>query len=233
MRTALSITTALVIALAATPAANANHRVLATGDSMIQYVDHALGDLLAPAHLKVRSDAHVGTGLSKPFLINWNRHAKRIAAAYKPLASVVFIGANEGNTMRFHHEQVPCCSREWATAYASRVRRMMQALERDGHANVYWLTLPAPRPHKWRQIYRRVNEGIEIAAGQEQERDHPVHLVDIRPIFTPTGHFQSTISRHGRRITVRQDDGIHLNPRGAKIAARVVTRAMRRDGLLH
>ena len=52
-------------------------------------------------------------------------------------------------------------------------------------------------------------------------------------IFTPKGRFQSSIRRGGRRVVVRQSDGIHLNPRGAAIAARVAVRAMRHDGLLH
>jgi hypothetical protein len=227
----LRTTFALALVLAVVPpAALANHRVLATGDSMIQLVDHALADRLAPDRFKVKSDAHVGTGLSKPFLIDWPRHAKHVAATYKPRASVVFLGANEGFPIRYHGEKVNCCSRRWSQAYAARAERMMRALEREGHGRVYWLTLPAARPHNWNRIYRRVNAGIEIAAAAE--RANGVRLVDMRRVFTPNGHFQSSIRRGGRRVTVRQSDGIHLNVRGASIAARVVARAMRRDGLL-
>jgi hypothetical protein len=50
-------------------------------------------------------------------------------------------------------------------------------------------------------------------------------------IFTPSGRFQRTLKRHGRRVVVRQSDGIHLNRAGAGIAAGAVMRAMRRDGL--
>jgi hypothetical protein len=55
--------------------------------------------------------------------------------------------------------------------------------------------------------------------------------VDLRPIFTPNGRFRSSIRRGGRRVRVRQSDGIHLNARGAGIAARRVARLMRRDGV--
>lgn len=221
---------ALAIAAAAPAGALASHRVLATGDSMIQLVDHSLASRLEPHHLRVRSDAHVGTGLSKPFLINWPRHAQRVADSYKPRATVVFLGANEGFPIRYQGKKVNCCSRRWSQAYAAQARRMMRALERGGLGRVYWLTLPAARDHKWNRIYKRVNAGIEIAAAAESENG--VRLVDMRPVFTPTGRFQSSIRRGGRRVTVRQSDGIHLNARGARIAARVVVRAMRRDGLL-
>jgi hypothetical protein len=73
-----------------------------------------------------------------------------------------------------------------------------------------------------------VNRGLEIAA--KGKRKKGIRLVDLRPIFTPNG-YRSSIRRGGRRVTVRQSDGIHLNVRGASIAARRVARLMRRDGL--
>ena len=58
-----------------------------------------------------------------------------------------------------------------------------------------------------------------------------VRLLDMGAVFTPSGRFQQTIRRHGRRISVRQADGIHLNVAGARIATEVVVRRMRRDHL--
>jgi hypothetical protein len=224
---------ALVVVGAVAPVAPAHshRRVLASGDSMIQIIDDFLLERLKPYHLRVKRDAHVGTGLSKPFQLNWPRHARKMARRYHPRASVVFIGANDGFPLRYHGKRRDCCSRAWTKAYAVRARRMMRALERGGRSRVYWFTIPAARPHRWNHIYRHVNRGIEIAANEE--RDRGVELVDLRPIFTPTGHYRRSIKRHGRRVVVRQSDGIHLNRAGARIAARVVARRMRRDGLLH
>ena len=64
-----------------------------------------------PYHLRVKRDAHVGTGLSKPFQLNWPRHARRMARRYHPRASVVFIGANDGFPLRYHGKRRDCCSR--------------------------------------------------------------------------------------------------------------------------
>jgi hypothetical protein len=234
-RLAALVLASLAVALApatAPAAAKSRGRILASGDSMIQIVDSFLRERLKPYHLRVKSDDHIGTGLSKPFQLNWPRHARRMARRYHPRATVVFLGANEGFSLKRHGKRVDCCSHSWTLAYAWRVRKMMRALERGGRSRVYWLTLPAARSHKWNRIYRRVNQGIEIAARAERDRDRKVELVDMRPIFTPNGHFRRTMKRHGRRIVVRQSDGIHLNRAGAAIAARVIKRALRRDGVL-
>jgi hypothetical protein len=212
-----------------TPAAAARRgRVLATGDSMIQIVDGFLAASLAPRHFKVRSDAHIGTGLSKPFLLDWVRHSRSIASSYRPTASVVFIGANDGFPLAWRGKRRLCCSRPWRLAYAHRAEAMMKALERGGRSRVYWLTLPAARPSHWNHIYRSVDLALRSAAKREGAG---VRLLDMGRVFTPSGRFQQTIRRSGHRISVRQADGIHLNVAGARIAAQVVVGRMRRDRL--
>ena len=121
-----------------------------------------------------------------------------------------------------------CCSRAWRKAYAARAQAMMHSLERDGAAPVYWLTLPAARPADLNHIYKSVNLALHTASKREGDG---VRLIDMGAVFTPSGRFQQTIVRGGRRISVRQADGIHLNVAGAKIATRVCLRHMRRDHL--
>jgi hypothetical protein len=105
---------------------------------------------------------------------------------------------------------------------------MMQALDRGGQSPVYWLTLPAARSSHWNHIYRSVNLALRSASQREGD---PVRLLDMGRVFTPSGHFQQTIVWAGRRISVRQADGIHLNVAGARIAAQIVVDHMRRDKL--
>ena len=105
---------------------------------------------------------------------------------------------------------------------------MMRSFEQGGTRRVYWLTIPAARPAHWEHIYKSVNLAVRTAA--EREGDG-VRLLDMGAVFTPRGRFQQTIVRGGRRISVRQADGIHLNVAGARIAARVVFRRMRHDQL--
>ena len=76
-------------------------RLLATGDSMIQIVD---GDLAQRLHGRrgttVRSDAHIGSGLTKPSELDWLRKARGQASGFKPDVTVVFLGANDGYPLR-------------------------------------------------------------------------------------------------------------------------------------
>ena len=200
-------------------------RLLATGDSMIQIVDSYLKDRLARHRIRVRSDARISTGLSKPFLLNWPSHAKRQARGLRPDVTVVFIGANDG----FSFGSVDCCGDKWVDAYAERVRTMMRAYSRGGRSLVYWLTLPAPRPAQWRPIYPAVNRAIKRAAASF---GGAVRVLDIAKTFTPGYRFRTSMTWHGRHQTVRQPDGVHLSPAGASIAETLVERALRKDGAL-
>jgi hypothetical protein len=223
----LAAALALTLVFATTAEARGG-RVVATGDSMIQIVDSFLAKELKPKHFTVKSDAHIGTGISKTRQFDWVRRARYLARHYRPRATVVFIGANEGFPLRWQGRRANCCSRAWRQAYAARAQKMMRSFERNGTARVYWLTLPAARPRFWNRIYRSVNLAIASAAKREGDG---VRLLDMGAIFTPSGHFQQTIKRGGRRISVRQSDGIHLNVAGARIAARYVASRMQRDAL--
>ena len=56
-------------------------RVLATGDSMIQIIDGDLQRRLARrGPISVRSDAHISTGISKPFMFDWLAARARVRA---------------------------------------------------------------------------------------------------------------------------------------------------------
>ena len=195
--------------------------VLATGDSMIQIVDSHLKARLRPRGVRLRSDARISTGISKPFQLDWVALARRQALARRPTATVVFIGANDG----FPIGGTACCGAEWIERYAARVERMMASYRRRGAARVYWLTLPAPRKPDFARVFRAVNAALRLA---EPALKGSGRIVDIARVFTPGGTFRSTL---GGRV-VRQPDGVHLNVRGAAIAARLVVRELRRDGVV-
>ncbi len=200
-------------------------RLLATGDSMIELVDSFLKDGLSSHGIHVRSDARESTGVSKPFLLNWPKHARAQARGIRPDVTVMFLGANDG----FPIGSVNCCDKAWVDAYAKRVESMMNAYSRAGHGLVYWLTLPAPRPAQWKPIYPAVNRAIKQAAANV---DGAVRVLDIAKTFTPHYRFRSSIKWHGHVQTVRNADGIHLNAAGATIAEQLIARALRRDGVL-
>lgn len=204
-------------------------RVLAAGDSMIQYVDLYLKQKLKRITLsRLRSDDHISTGISKPQLFNWPRRAASTARSYKPDVTVMFIGANDGFNMTTPGGgSASCCGEAWVEEYARRVRAMMRDYERGGAAHVYWLLLPAARGSSFNAIFRRVNQAILRAAAESET----THVVDLRRTFTPGGRFRQSIRWRGRSVNVRAADGVHLNPAGAKIAAELVARRLRSDGV--
>ena len=202
------------------PPKRALEKLLVTGDSMAMPLDTELARELAGS-VEVVRDPHVGTGISKDVLVDWSKLATQQIAEHRPDAVVVFIGANEG----FPIGGEACCGARWAAAYGSRVRRMMNTYRRGGKARVYWLTLPLPRDGERIRIARSVNEAIKVAADPYRSQ---VRVFDSVPIFTPEG-YRDSMPIDGDDTIVRESDGIHLNGRGAGLAAERVLELIERD----
>jgi lysophospholipase L1-like esterase len=215
------------------PAFTRGHRLrlLATGDSMIQIID---GDLKQRLDRRrgtiVRSDAHIGTGITKPSLLDWRRKARGQSSRFKPDVTVMFLGANDGFPLASAGgASARCCDEAWVSAYAQRVEAMMRSYLRGGRSYVYWLTLPAPRPASFARVYSSVNVAIERAAARV---GGGVRVVDLAQVFTPGGRFRQTIAFRGQTIDARQPDGIHLSPAGASVAATLVVDRLHADHAL-
>jgi hypothetical protein len=200
-------------------------RLLATGDSMIQILDSFLRQDVAGRRASVRSDARVATGISKPSLLDWAAHARTQAARLRPDVTVMFIGANDG----FRMAGADCCGAAWIAEYARRARAMMRTYARGGRGRVYWLLLPAARGGIFRETFPAVNAALRAAARGLAD---DVRLIELDEVFTPGGRYRASMRIGGRRVRVRQSDGVHLNARGAALAAELVVRALRRDRML-
>ncbi len=198
-------------------------RLLATGDSMIQIVDSFLAQGLPRD--RVRSDARISTGISKPSLLDWGAHSREQAGGIRPDVTVVFLGANDG----FPMAGAACCGMPWIAEYARRTREMMRAYARGGRGRVYWLLLPAARSGFFRQVYPAVNTAVRQAA---EGLENDVRVIGLDELFTPGGRYRPSIRIGGKRVRVRQRDGIHLNTKGASLAADQVIRALHEDRML-
>jgi len=202
-------------------------RLLVTGDSLAMPLDVELARRLTGDDVKVDRDAHVGTGISKSALVDWAKLSAEQAQELQPDAVVLFIGANEGFPLDFGAgRRADCCGPEWASAYANRVRLMMDTYRRTGAARVYWLLLPAPQDPERAEIARAVNAAIRVAA---QPYRAQVRVLDLPSIFTPGWRYRAAMLIGGRETIVRESDGIHLNDAGARVAADHVLEAIGRD----
>ena len=206
-------------------------RLLATGDSMIQIIDGILERRLERRRgTRVRSDARISTGVSKPRMFDWVRRAREQARSLHPDVTVMFIGANDGFPLRTPAGAgAPCCGAAWVAAYARRVEAMMRSYRRRGRSYVYWMTLPAPRRADFARVYRAVNKAIRRAAARV---GRGVRVIDLVPVFTPGGEFRRYVRFRGRRVNARQDDGVHLSTAGAAIAATLLVDRLKADGAL-
>jgi hypothetical protein len=200
--------------------------LLVTGDSMSTPLDAEMGRALAGEDVRVVRDPHLGTGISKSFLVDWGQLSAGQVQRHHPNAVVVFIGANEGFPMDGPGgRRVECCGTEWAAAYANRVRRMVDTYRQQGKARVYWIGLPAPRAANRQRVGRVVNEAVEVAT---QPWRGQVRVVDTSAIFTPRG-YRDAMPVDGKETIVRAPDGIHLNERGSRLLAATLLQQIRQD----
>jgi len=202
------------------------HTLLVTGDSMSTPLDAELARKLAGDGVRVIRDPHLGTGISKSFLVDWGQLSASQVKRHRPDAVVVFIGANEGFPMPGPGgRNVSCCGPEWAAAYANRARQVANTFRQDGRGRVYWIGLPMPRAANRQRVGRVVNEAIAVAA---QPWRSQIRVVDTAAIFTPKG-YRDAMSVHGSETIVRQPDGIHLNDAGANLLADTLLTRLRQD----
>ena len=197
-------------------------KVLVAGDSMVQGLDGFLSDRLG-SRAQVYRDVFPASGISKPGF-SWLRRASERGRQVRPDATVIFLGANEGFDMAAPSGQsFTCCSPGWLAEYRRRVQAIMRSYGRDGEGRVFWLSMPQVRPPERQQLQLKINAEIRQAA-----RGLPgVRLVRLDQVFTPRGRYRNVMTYRGRRVRVREADGIHLTPSGAEIAAGKVFAALR------
>lgn len=208
------------------PARPRLHTLLVTGDSLSTPLDAELARALVGRGVSVFREPHLGTGISKSFVVDWGQLSTSQVRAHRPDAVVLFIGANEGFPMPVPGGRtVRCCGADWASVYAERVRRLTATYRRGGAARVYWITVPTPRDPDRGRISRVVDAAIAVAIEPWRAQ---VRVIDTVPTFTPDG-YRDAMNVDGTSTIVREADGIHLNAAGARVLAAIVLGRLRED----
>jgi hypothetical protein len=202
---------ATLVAMALTGATAEAKTVLLTGDSMMEVLQRHLAPELRARGWTVHVDARVGSGLTRPFVVDWVKYAPRQAVRVRPDVTLVFLGAGDTDDFRIAR----CCGERWVAAYARRVRRMGRA-----YGNAYWLTIPAPAHPDLARVHRAINRAIVRS----------VPFLDLRPVFSSDGKFHRRMRWGGELRTVRASDGVHLSPWGSLIASAVIGDALDAEG---
>ena len=203
MKLALAL---IVLALVLVPSTAHADRILLSGDSMMEVLQRRLApDLRALGH-DVRVDAHVGSGLTRPFVVDWPRYAPRQAAAHAPDLTIAWLGTGDVDAFR---GVARCCGPRWVAEYARQVAAMDRA-----YGNARWLTMPMPAHPDLARVHRAVNRAL---------RRSGVRLIDLHAVFSWDGRFHRRMRWGGELRTVRASDGVHLSPWGSLIASAVIS----------
>ena len=88
------------------------------------------------------------------------------------------------------------------------------------YGRTIWMTLPAPRDPGLAKAFRGVNRAIREGAEGHGE------IVDLVPVFTPGWRYRRTMPWKGKRVIVRQRDGVHIGYHGDWIASTLAIDAL-------
>jgi hypothetical protein len=209
----------------------ARTRVLLTGDSLVYGLYDVLARQLRPRGAGVIGDPNPSTGISKSSALDWPAHARAATQRLRPRATIVFLGFGEGFDLAPPGAAPqPCCGPGWIAEYARRVAGMISTYRRGGRGWVYWVILPAPKDPRMAAIADAVNSAIRQGASGFHQ--HVRVIESIARTIAPGDRFRQSIVFRGRRTSVRAPDGFHLSAPGIHIAAPILVRQLRRDGLV-
>ncbi len=202
-------------------AQGAAREVLVCGDSLMQTVSRSIvRQLSSNPSVKITPIVSIGTGLARPDVFDWPAKLRE-AAASRPAAAVILLGANDGQNLRTASGAVAANGTpEWEREYAGRVASVLQALKQAGVGHILWVGLPDMRDSKLHDDAQRINRLVRSECG----RVPGAEFFDIVPLFSPKpGTFSSYIIRSGGKVVqVRASDGIHFNAEGADILAQAI-----------
>ena len=196
--------------------AEAPLRTYVAGDSQAFHLGHTLRASPMSDVMDITLDQRHSTGLARPGYFNWPVHMLGfVASGIDPELLVMTLGSNDWQAMRSEDgHAIPRGSDEWAAEWARRLSVMLDALAAP-HRQIVWVGLPPTRADGLREGYALMNG---IVSGISAERDF-VTMIDIWEMFGGDAPYRESVpppdDPDGTPVDVRQDDGVHLNSRGA------------------
>ena len=197
-------------------------KVLIVGDSMAatdfgRALQRRLG---AAKKLRVARRGKSSTGLARPDFFDWMAEAQRQITRHKPDLVVVIIGGNDGQDLippkKKKGRRVHWKKDKWKGAYAARVQAFAKLLMGEDR-KVAWLELPAM---DLRSFERKLGIIRDVQKKALAELGPRIRYVDTRDIFYDTkGRLKRKITAGGKRVALRQEDGIHFSLEGGQYFA--------------
>jgi len=192
---------------------------LIAGDSMMRSVERSFEKALSRRKVSTTSFASIGTGLARLDLLDWPAKLETLARAFTPKQAFIMMGTNDNQPLQIGGGAIPFGSDSWQSEYGRRVGKTMDALLDGGVGQVVWIGLPCMREERLDQDVRVIND---IIANQAAARPN-VTFVPTYALFSKSDTYSSyVISGNGMPVEVRDEDGIHLNRKGAELLVEYV-----------
>lgn len=196
----------------------AGARVLILGGSaMVGALGKYMGDALEELGYATERKAKSATGLARPDFYDWPHAAAEAYAAFRPDATVVMFGGNDGQGLRMppdaDKDWIRWQDDGWSAEYEHRVNAFADAVAPNGE-HLFWMGMPPMRQSKLDSRMQRMNAIFE---GQMALRPGG-HFIETRSVLSDgAGKYADELKVDGRKVRVRSPDGIHYSRSGARV----------------
>ena len=206
-------------------------RVYIGGDSLVVVPGNSLLRAMGSKVYKPIDsvDGHVATGLERPDVYNWFDRIRDVMKKDKPNVVVVSFGANDDHSYMTGLPKGATIgdfgSSSWIKEYARRVGGFMDTVIRRGGLIVY-LGMPIVSSSSESQDFDLINR---IIYQQAKKRPNGALYVDTWFKFADPktgGYAEYLPNASGELVKVRAGDGVHFEPAGGDIIARLVLKAL-------
>jgi hypothetical protein len=174
-------------------------------------------------------DGHVSTGLERPDVYNWFDRIRQVMKKDHPNVVVVAFGANDDHS--YMTGLAPGVnignfgSPAWIKEYRRRVGGFMDTVIRNGGFIIY-LGMPIVSSPSESHDFDLINR---ILYQEAQKRPNGALYIDTWFQFADPktgGYAEYLKNKSGDLVKVRSNDGVHFEPAGGDIIARLVLKAL-------
>ena len=176
-------------------------------------------------------DGRVATGLERPDVFNWFTYIRQQVRKLKPKAIILEFGGNDDHSYMTGLPKGVSIgsfgSPSWKAEYRRRVGGLLDIAAREG-AFVVWIGLPITRSPAQTQRFDIINSIVE---SETRKRPGRAAYVDTYSRFASDdgGFAQYLDDSSGKQALVRAPDGVHFEPAGGDIIARMVLQSLNRQ----
>lgn len=194
-------------------------RIYFGGDSLAGMPGVMLQQLGAKNGLAdVRTDYVVSSRLTNTEPVDWPAHLRQQMSARRSDVGIFMIGGNDsGMPMLAQGDFTTYPDKKWLDEYRRRVKKITAIMLQSGVKRVYWVGMPVmPSPGESQKM-RKLNELFESVAASSPD----VVYVDSYDLLSKkSGGFDASL---------RSGDGVHYTDQGARVVAKAVWEAIKKD----